>query len=55
MQHYGDYMLSLTQSAASDPDTEREMIEAAVAGMETAVAEVRDDIAAPGQQGMRMQ
>ena len=55
MQHYGDYMLSLTQSAASDLDTEREMIEAAVAGMETAVAEVRDDIAAPGQQGMRMQ
>lgn len=55
MQHYGDYMLSLTQAAASDIDSEREMIEAAVAGMETAVAEVRDDIAAPGQQGMRMQ
>ncbi|GEM_PF-2792492 len=47
MQHYGDYMLSLSQSAASDIDTEREMIEAAVSGMEQAVAVVRDDIPLP--------
>ena len=47
MQHYGDYMLSLSQAAASDIDTEREMIEAAVSGMEQAVAEARDDIPLP--------
>ena len=47
MQHYGDYMLSLSQAAASDIDTEREMIEAAVSGMGQAVAEARDDIPLP--------
>lgn len=47
MQHFGDYMLSLTQAAASDSDVERELIEAAVQGMEHAVAEVRDDIDLP--------
>ena len=52
MQHYGDYMLSLSQAAASDIDTEREMIEAAVSGMEQAVAEARDDIPLHSEQQM---
>ena len=47
MQHFGDYMLSLSQAAAADSEAERELIEAAVQGMEQAVAAVRDDIEMP--------
>ena len=47
MQHYGDYMLSLTQAAAADTETERETIETAVQSMALAVAQTRDDIPLP--------
>ena len=50
MQHYGDYMLSLTQAAASDTAAERETIENAVQSMAIAVAEARDDIPLPEEE-----
>lgn len=61
-RHYGDYLLALTQSAATDIDSEREMIANAVQGMTHAVAEAREDIPLPtpapqdgGNQQMPMQ
>ncbi len=47
VQHYGDYMLALTRSAAMDTKSDKERIEAAVRGMQTAVAQTRDDLAFP--------
>ena len=40
-------MLSLTQAAAADTETERETIETAVQSMALAVAQMRDDIPLP--------
>lgn len=47
IRHYGDYMLALTQAAAADTETERDMIANAVQSMTQAVAEARDDIPLP--------
>lgn len=47
VQHYGDYMLALTRSAAMDTKGDRERIEAAVRGMQTAVAQTRNDVSFP--------
>ena len=62
LSHIGDYLLALTQSAATDIDSEREMIANAVQGMTHAVAEAREDISLPapapqdgGNQQMPMQ
>ncbi len=47
VQHYGDYMLALTRSAAMDTKSDKERIEAAVRGTQTVVAQTRDALAFP--------